>query len=158
MIPGSQALRPSVRIGPFGTGVLTGLALFVASLLAVYLWLNRYPEPEFNVEVSSNGADISRHGGQKLLVRHAQGSIVQTCNGACDDLRYSGRDDEDTYFISILGPAGQSIVPERGLDVMGGFGALSAKFDIGGANRLEVKLYDRISELPWKPAEGVAPR
>lgn len=119
-----RLLRPTA----FRIGLLSGLAVFLVSCGLFYLWLVRpFPEPRYNVEVVSSGADLSRAGARRLVVsnRYAGVLLAATCQDACDDLwhRLKHQGDEDvTYQVQVLDAAGGCVACGQPAYVEGVFG------------------------------------
>jgi hypothetical protein len=135
--------------------VLAGVATLAAVAFGLHQWLAPSRAAGFNVEVVSAGADVTRGGGAVLSVAAKQGSLTQTCNGACDDLRYQANDDEADYEVRVLDSRGACLVCDQPRGVMGGYGAWSHRWVIGGVRPLKIIVTDRIGRFPWKAAGEV---
>jgi hypothetical protein len=145
-------IRGSFRLTAFRAGVLAGLIAFVAGAGLLHVWLRPSTSEGFNVDVSSAGADVSRSGGAALEIRHKRGAVVQTCRGACDDLRYEAHDDENNYEVRVLDARGQCIACDAPRGIMGGYGAWSHRWRIAGGRPLKILVQDRIGRLEWHAA------
>ena len=112
-----------LRLTPFRAGVIAGALLPPMAWLAVEindLSPNWRPPPS-NVQVLSNGADISRHGGVKLVVSGERRSMVQTCNGPCDDIVFQTNSrGDDVFRVKVLGASGNCIACDGGQYVTSG--------------------------------------
>lgn len=122
---GRRLLRPTA----FRLGVLAGLGVFACLGLLIYLlffWPN--PEPDFNIQVISRGADLDRHGARNVTVGNDSAGLFfrSTCKEGCDDLWYRTRSsDEETYTAQVLDAAGACIAcGTAGYVTRGPFGGL----------------------------------
>ena len=142
----------------FRLGFAAGVILFLVGAGLLHLWLAPYRTDGFNVDVASSGADVSLHGGRKLVVRNGRGSLTQICNGACDDLRYRASDDENDYEVKVLDAKDACIVCDQPRGIMGGYGGWSHRWTISGADALKISVSDQIAGTPSRPAGEVRSR
>jgi hypothetical protein len=119
-------------------GVLTPFAIWLVAHLAVASWLPAERPPRFNVLALANGADVSRHGGVRVVVSNEHATLTQTCSGPCDDLRYEADSGDNVYRLSAYDAAGRCIACDEGQYVSGGYGAGLTRFTLSGAERLTV--------------------
>jgi hypothetical protein len=144
--------RSWLRLTPFRAGFLLGLATLVSGGWLLHLWLAPAASNDFNVDVKSMGADLSLGGAAVLVIRDKRGSLTQSCRGTCDDLRYRAHDDETDYEVRVLDANGTCVVCDQPRGIMGGYGAWSNRWVIGGRHPLKISVQDRIGSLPWKAA------
>jgi len=118
----------------FRAGVAAGLVVALAGAAAVTLWPEG-PTPAFNIEVVSNGADVSQHGGVKVIVANERDALVQTCNGPCDDLNFRTNARGDTvYRVRVLDAAGGCVACDAGQYVTSG--GPEARWTVSGKDKL----------------------
>ncbi|MEO8113913.1 MAG: hypothetical protein ABI655_06005 [Phenylobacterium sp.] len=98
---------------------------------------------------------MSAGGGASVVVRNKRGALIQTCNGACDDLRYQAHDDENDYEVRVLDARGGCVACDQPRGVMGGYGAWSQRWMIAGRRPLKIVVNDRIGSLSWEAAGEV---
>lgn len=68
-----------------------------------------------DVRLETVGADISAHGGVRLVVKRPSGIVEQTCNGACDDLLANNIGRANTLQrVEVLNAAGGCVACARG--------------------------------------------
>lgn len=130
---------PQRRLGrPFRAGAIVGVALVLIAylglrLLAPELWPLRY-----NVEVVVRGAEVSRSGGAKVLVRDARGLVAeQACREDCDDLQVQIDSGDNEFRVSVLDTAGRPVAEGPPLYVTSG--TLVARFTVAGEDRPTVR-------------------
>jgi hypothetical protein len=120
------------------------IGFLAAILLAGLLWVWMGPElyrPRFNVEVISTGADVSRQGGAKVVVRNEQGIVAeQTCRDQCDDFELRADSGDNSFSVRVLDAAGQSLAGGDEIYVTGGYGAWITRWTVSGADTLQVRL------------------
>lgn len=143
------------RVTAFRVGLLAGLVSFFAGAWLLHGALAPTTSSGFNVEVTSTGADVSRNGGTALVIRNKRGSLVQTCNDACDNLHYQAHDDENDYEVRVLDARGACVACDQPRGIMGGYGAWSHRWVIAGERPLKIIVSDRIGRLSWKAAGEV---
>jgi len=120
-----RRLRPTA----FKIGLLSGFAMFLVICGLYYVWIVRpYPEPRYNVEVVSKGADVSRAGGRQLVIANnsAGALLTTTCQDACDDLWHRAKhigDEDIAYGVQVLDAAGRCVVCGGSWYAQGVFGA-----------------------------------
>lgn len=68
----------------WGLGLVLGLALGAVALVGL-AWAYRAAVSD-DATVRISGAEVSAHGGVRILVSRQAGTIAQSCNGRCDDL------------------------------------------------------------------------
>lgn len=104
-------LRGLLKPTAFRLGLLAGLVAWAAAW-AVITAAIAHPQARYNVEVVSNGADVSRLGGRRILVDNEQGVLLtDVCNEGCDDLWYRTRNTgENSYGVQVLDAAGQNLL------------------------------------------------
>lgn len=141
-----QWMKHRRRLGAFGWGALSGAAFPIAALVlmgVLRLWYPGLSSPQFNVDVSSVGSDVSRRGGTRLVVANERGLVAQSCNGECDDLRLLEDSGDNSYWVRVFDHNGACVACTRtGVYVTTGYGASIARFDVSGRNRLQVRLRD----------------
>jgi len=146
-----------LRENPVLLGFLCGLVGFVVTVGLLWLWMSPFREPSFNVQLDSSGGAISRHAGRRLVLSHEHGSLTQTCNGACDDLSYRAKDGDNTYRLQVLNAAGECLACATGIDVMGGYGGLSARWRVVDHGSLKIVASDQIASGSWHTARPSTP-
>jgi len=119
----ATAGRRGFRLTPFRTGLAAGVLLPLAAVSVLWLrdQLGEWKPRPFNVQVLSNGADVSRHGGVKIVISGERRAMVQTCNGPCDDLTFqtnSGGD--DVFRVKVLDASGHCVACDAGQYVTSG--------------------------------------
>lgn len=149
--PGPERRR-LLRWTSFRAGLAVGLVAFLAGVWSLHLWLAPARSDGFNVDVTSRGSDVSAGGGASVVVRNKRGAVTQTCNGACDDLRYRAHDDENDYEVRVLDVRGACVACDQPRGVMGGYGAWSQRWLIAGQHPLKIIVNDRIGSLSWETA------
>lgn len=128
----SATKTPFFRSRQFGLGVAAGAGAFLAVCGLGWLTVRAIvPAQDYNVEVVSQGAAVTKAGGGQVLVRTEYGHLMrQTCNGACDDLTFRTKGGGDTlYLVDVLDRSGGCLECKTGLSVYGLGGPL-ARFDI----------------------------
>ena len=134
----------------FRLGVLSGILVLVAGTGLTYAALYPHRAPPFNVEVVSSGTQMTVHKARKLIIGHQRGSITQRCLEACDDLWHRAEDDENTYVVKVLDDGGACLVCDNPRDIMGGYGAWSVRWTVGGDRTLDIVVMDQIAGTPWR--------
>jgi hypothetical protein len=132
--------RALLRLTAFRVGVLTGVALFLGGWWLVHSWTRPTgPVADFNVEVVSDGAALTRHGAGRFEVRNPRAVLLrQVCNGACDDLSYRVEAPvDDSYGVAVLDRKGRCLSCDDGLYVETHANAV-ARFVVGGEKALSV--------------------
>jgi hypothetical protein len=133
-----STVKPKKLLTAFRLGLLVGL------LLPWIAWkgftASAGPEPEFNVEVVSRGADLSGHGAVQLAVRSARDEgVVQTCRGACDDLLLRERTGDNSYSVQARDASGACVACGGIGYVSGGYSTGLDRAVVSGADRLVVR-------------------
>jgi len=131
-----RLLRPTA----FGWGLIAGLASFALIWFGAYLVLRTGPAPAINVDVTSVGADVTRHGGAKLIVANETGAkFTVTCRDACDDLRFRTLSGENRYGVRVLDAKGDCVACGPAVYTDAGYGAPVWVWRIAGQDRLNVE-------------------
>lgn len=123
---------PFFRSRQFGLGAISGVGLFLAICGLGYLAIRVIvPAQDYNVEVVSQGAAVTKAGGRQIQVRTEYAQLMrQVCNEACDDLTFRTKGGGDTrYFVDVLDRKGGCLECTTALSVYGLGGPL-ARFDI----------------------------
>ena len=135
--------RGSVRIGTFGWGVMVGVVFPVVVAVGLFglfkFGMPKSAAPKFNVDVVSLGAEVTRHGGRQLVVRHERGWTVQTCRDGCDDLHLQQFSGDNAYGVAVLDGAGKTLASDSDGYVTGGYGTSISRFDVSGRDVLRVR-------------------
>ena len=136
--------RRQLRLGAFGWGLVAGATgpflIPVILFSALKLWIPDLRRPEFNVDVVSVGADVSRHGGSRVVVANERGAVIQTCNDQCDDLRLRESSGDNSYWVRVFDKDGACVAcTATGVYVTNGYGAPITRFDVAGAGVLQVR-------------------
>lgn len=131
--------KPFFRSRPFGLGAASGAGFFLAICGLGYLAIRLIvPAQDYNVELVSQGAAVTKAGGGQVQVRTEYVHLMrQVCNEACDDLTFRTKGGGDTrYFVDVLDRKGGCLECTTALPVYGLGGPL-VRFDIReGAPRL----------------------
>ena len=126
-------------ISPFRIGVAIGFLLPFGVVWGINYALTVGPDgrvPRFDVEVSSIGSDVSRHGGVRLVIDDEHGKVVQSCQGGCDDLRLQRQSSDNGFRVSVLDATGRCVACTQDTYVDGSsFGDVS-RFVVSGQDRL----------------------
>ena len=135
---------PRKVLGALGWGVVAGAVSPVLILLGAWTALELGPPdpkaPAFNVELVSAGADVSRHGGMRVVLANERGAIAQTCRGACDDLRVRQNTGYNVYWARVLDAKGACVVCDpTGAYVANGYDASVATLIVGGREKLTIR-------------------
>lgn len=113
----------------FGAGVvLTGLALFLFS--------HRPGAGLHAIRGQVSGADITLHGGTKVVILNEGGSITQACNGVCDDLAFVQDSPDNVYRLEVRDAAGRCLLCDKGDYVTNG---VETGWTVGGREKLAVR-------------------
>lgn len=126
------AAKGPLRLTAFRTGLLIGVGVAVAMAGAAYAGYRALvgPTGEYNVDVASSGAALTKAGAHQLEVRTTYGPIMrQVCNGACDDLTYRAHSGENAYRVALLDAKGGCISCDTGLYVDGAVNVV-ARFEV----------------------------
>ena len=132
--------RRGLRLNAFTAGLCVGALVPLLGLGIGLIMLNDIRPPRFNIDVASVGADVSRNGGQRLVVANERGAIVQTCRGRCDDLRLQESSGDNSYWVRILDSTGTCIACTPGVYTANGYGASITRVDVSGQDHLQVRL------------------
>ena len=150
--------RGLLRFTAFRVGFLVGLVTFLSGVWLLHVWMAPYRSDGANVDVAISGEDVTRSGGKMIVIRNQRGSFTQTCNGACDDLKYRASDDENTYVVQVLNKNGACIACDQGRWIMGGYGGWSVRWVVAGEPALKISVSDQIAGTPWRSEGEVPPR
>ncbi len=136
--------NPRRRLGAFGWGIVAGAALPVATPLAVWgalkLAMPDLKAPAFNVALVSAGADVSRHGGTRVILANERGAVTQSCREACDDLRVRQSSGDNSFWVRALDASGACVAcTPAGIYVTNGYGASVTTFVVEGRQKLGVR-------------------
>ena len=139
---------------PFQWGGMAGAVSAAALCLAIAVMLAPYRAPEFNVEVLSNGLDVSQAGVVQVSVHDEAGTVLQQlCNGPCDDLRFREKSTHETvYWVKALDARGACLACDEGQYVSTGLGSWLNRWRISGAP-LRVTLSSITAEPDGKLSE-----
>lgn len=137
-----------LRWTAFRAGVACGLAAMVG--LGALLYAVIVPavlSPWYTVDVSTIGADVSRHGGHRIVVSDLRGpTFDQRCNGACDDVRLRARTGDASISVNVYDEIGRCLACEP----MASYVArgLAQTWTVAGPDKLEVRW-----DLARRPAD-----
>lgn len=131
------------RLDAFRWGIVVGVTVPLVLAGGFHLWLTWASDvsssPQFNVDVVSTGADLTRYGGRQLVVRHERGRTVQTCRDGCDDLRLEQITTDNVYVVTAVDSDGGILASGTDGYVTGGYGAGISQFDVSGRDQLRVQ-------------------
>jgi len=107
----SRPLRRLFTPTAFRVGLLAGVVTSAAAWATISTLISAQ-QAGYNVEVLSNGADVSRFGGHKVIVDNEQGVLLtETCNESCDDIGYRARSSgENSYGVRVIDAAGRNLL------------------------------------------------
>ena len=126
-----QPMGPRRWVTAFRLGLAAGVLLPVAA----YVWYAS-TIPQFEVDLRSPGAVIDKHSAQKVVLDDGKRRMLtQTCNGACDDLRYRAASGEGVVGVTVLDATGKCVLCRHEEYVTGG---LTARMAISGERELSV--------------------
>jgi len=131
--------RRRLRPNALQWGVITGAVLPVAVLLG-FIGLLKLWSPDasarFNVDMSSVGADVTRHGGRRVIFANERGSVVQFCNGECDDVRRQESSGDNSYWVRVLDAQGRCVACSSGGYVTNG---METRLRVAGMADLDIR-------------------
>lgn len=132
------------KLDAFRWGFVVGFVAPVAAPLflwgALKLSIPGLEAPAFNVELVSAGADVSLHGGTRVVMANERGAITQTCREECDDLRARENSGDNAYWVRVLDRSGACVAcSPAGVYVTNGYGAPLTTFVVGGKRKLTVR-------------------
>lgn len=134
----SSRRRP--RVDAFRWGLIAGVVLPMAIPLGLIALLKlSIPDadaPRFNVDMSSVGADVTRHGGRRVIFANEHGSVVQSCNGECDDVRREESSGDNSYWVRVLDAQGRCVACSSGGYVTNG---METRLRVAGAAALDIR-------------------
>lgn len=118
-----------------GFSILSFSAGVVLTVLAMFLYSHRPGADLHAIRGQVSGADITRHGGTKVLIRNEAGSMSQTCNGVCDDFAFVQDSPDNVYTLEVRDAAGRCVLCDKGDYVTNG---LETGWTVGGREKLAV--------------------
>jgi len=97
----------------FRWGLVAGAVPILVVGAGVYLSIEPYFYAlPFKVELLSNGADIDRAGGVKVIVTNGQGPVMtQLCRDGCDDLQFQAQPSDNAVGVAVLDRARRPLTP-----------------------------------------------
>ena len=137
------ARRRRLSLDAFRWGLIAGAVFPVAVWLALMgllkLSMPGIEAPRFNVDMSSVGRDVTRSGGRRVIFANERGSVVQSCNGACDDVRLQESSGDNSYWVRVLDAQGRCVACSRGGYVTNGYGSEVTRLRIDGTDALDIR-------------------
>jgi hypothetical protein len=139
-VEGAPRKHLRFRLGAFTLGLASGIIAPLV-LFGAFEWIvSGSRPPEFNVDVVTAGADVSRHGGRRVLVVNERGAVAQSCNGECDDLRLRENSGDNSYWVRVLDRSGGCVACTlTGFYVSNGYGASVTRVEVSGQDRLRAR-------------------
>ena len=128
--PGESAPR---RRGFSPWSFAAGVAL---TALALFLFSHRPGAELHAIRGQVAGADVTRHGGAKVVIRNEGGAITQTCNGVCDDFAFVQDSPDNVYTLEVRDAAGRCLLCDQGDYVTNG---VETSWVVGGREKLGLR-------------------
>lgn len=118
-----------------GLSILSFSAGIVLTVLALFLYSHRPGAGLHEIRAQVSGADVTRHGGTRVLIRNEAGSLTQTCNGVCDDLAFVQDSPDNVYTLEVRDAAGRCLLCDEDDYVTNG---METGWTVGGRDKLAV--------------------
>ena len=138
-----QLSRRRFRLDALRWGIVAGAVLPIAIPLALIGLLNlslpNVEAPQFNVDMSSVGADVTHNGGRRVIFANERGRVVQSCNGECDDVRLQESSGDNVYWFEVLDAQGRCVACSYGGYVTNGYGTEVTRLRVAGADVLDIR-------------------
>ena len=138
-----QLSRRRFRLDALGWGLVAGAVLPIAVPLALIgllkLSLPNVEAPQFNVDMSSVGADVTHNGGRRVIFANEDGRIVQSCNGECDDVHLQESSGDNAYWVEVRDARGQCVACSAGGYVTNGYGTEVTHLRVAGTDVLDIR-------------------